>query len=333
MAVQTYVEIAQHGLFNDAAADMLAMLRERLGFRVWIAGRRKGELWTVTHVEGQAYGIRPGHQFKWADTFCSRMAAGAAPRFAPDAQSIPEYASAPLSTEFRIGSYLGVPLSGPDGRVLGSLCAFDPAPHAGVSAGEQNMVETCARVLARVLHAEVRAAKQARRLERAEAGAFCDALTGLYNRRGWDQLITAEESRCRRHARTACVVSIDLDGLKAENDSGGHEKGDELIRRTADALRSTIREQDIAARVGGDEFAILAVECSVDAAAALRRRLEAGLAKAGIKASVGVARRTATSDLMQAWREADAAMYEVKRERKAARESASESELSRASAA
>jgi diguanylate cyclase len=321
MAVQpNNVETVQQGLFNAAAVDLLAMLRERLGFRVWIAARLKGHLWTVTHVEGGAYGIRPGHQFEWTDTFCSRMASGAGPRFAADAQSVAAYASAPLSSEFRIGSYLGVPLLAPEGKVLGSLCALDPSPRAGLNAGEQTMADTCGRVLARVLHAELRATKQTRRLERAEAGAFCDALTGLYNRRGWDQLLKAEESRCRRHARTACVVSIDLDDLKAVNDAGGHEQGDELIRRAADALRATIREQDVAARVGGDEFAVLAVECSVDASAALRRRLDAGLAKAGIRASVGVARRTQGSDLLQAWREADAAMYQVKRERKAALE-------------
>lgn len=332
MALPHHAETAQQVLFNDAAVDLLAMLRERLGFRVWIVARLKGERLTVTHVEGQAYGVRPGHQFRWSDTFCSRMAAGTAPRFAADAQSVSEYASAPLAAEFRIGSYLGAPLLGPDGRILGSLCALDPAPRVGLEAGEHEMAETCARVLSRVLHAETKAAKQSRRLERAEAGAFCDALTGLYNRRGWDQLLKAEESRCRRHSRTACIVSIDLDDLKAVNDTGGHEKGDELIRRAATAVRSTIREQDVAARVGGDEFAVLAVECGLDASAALRRRLDAGLAEAGIRASVGVARRTQDSDLLQAWRQADAAMYQVKRERKAALDAASISEKSRASA-
>jgi diguanylate cyclase (GGDEF)-like protein len=330
MAVQPHVEVVQQGLFNDAVVDLLAMLRERLGFRVWLAGRVKGDHWIVTHVEGAAYGIRPGHKFIWADTFCSRMAAGAAPRFASDAQAVPAYASAPLSGEFRIGSYLGVPLLSPEGKILGSVCALDPAPRAALEPGEQSMAETCGRVLARALHAEVRAAKQTRRLERAEAGAFCDAMTGLYNRRGWDQLLKAEESRCRRHARTACVVTIDLDDLKATNDAGGHEKGDELIRRAADAVRSTIREQDVAARVGGDEFAVLAVECGLDASAALRRRLDAGLAAAGIRASVGVGRRSADSDLLHAWREADAQMYQVKRERKAAREAASEVDQPRA---
>ncbi|HEV7802455.1 MAG TPA: diguanylate cyclase, partial [Burkholderiales bacterium] len=272
MAVQSNLETPTQSLFNDAAADMLSMLRAHLGFRLWIIGRVKGGDWLVSIVEGQAYGIRAGHSFRWSDTFCARMVAGLAPRFAADAQSIPQYAGAPLATEFRIGSYLGFPLSGPDGRLLGTLCAFDPAPHEPIAMSDQNMVETCARILARILHADVRAAKQTRRLERTEAVAFCDALTGLYNRRGWDQLIKAEESRCRRHGRSACVMSIDLDDLKLVNDSAGHDKGDDLIRRAAHAVRTTIRTQDVAARVGGDEFAILAVECDAAAVAAFKSR-------------------------------------------------------------
>ena len=80
MAVQSNLETASASLFNDAAADMLAMLREQLGYRVWMVARVRGDAWMVSLVEGQAYGIRPGHTFKWSDTFCSRMVAGDAPR-------------------------------------------------------------------------------------------------------------------------------------------------------------------------------------------------------------------------------------------------------------
>jgi diguanylate cyclase len=318
MAVQTNADTSNPTLFNEAAADVLAMLREQLGYRLWIAARVKGASWHVAVTEGRAYGIRPGHAFKWADTFCTRMVAGDAPRFASDAQNVGPYAAAPFASEFRIGAYIGVPLTSPEGRLLGTLCAFDPAPRAALSTHDEHLVETCARVLSRLMHAEIRAVRQTRRLERTEAVAFCDSLTGLYNRRGWEQLLKAEESRCRRHSRNACVVSIDLDDLKAVNDAGGHDKGDELIRSAANALRATIRTQDIAARVGGDEFAVLAVECNADAMNALRHRLEAGLAKGGVRASVGVARRSASTDLTLTWREADEAMYQRKRERKAA---------------
>jgi diguanylate cyclase len=316
MALQPVSDLSHQTLFNDTAADLLSLLRERLNLRLWIVSRAKGDELVAAVVEGQGYGIRPGHVFKWTDTLCSRMVTDKAPSFAADVSRVPAYAHAPFAAEFRVGAYIGVPLSGPDGRVIGTLCAFDPLAQPAFTPADVAMVERCARILSRVMHAETRAVKQSKRLERTEAVAFCDGLTGLYNRRGWDQLLKAEESRCRRHGRTACVVSIDLDDLKIVNDSGGHDKGDDLIRRAANALRATIRTQDVAARVGGDEFAVLAVECDAEAVIAFRERVAAGLANAGISASLGVALRTATSDLTQTWREADEAMYESKRERK-----------------
>ena len=305
-------------LFNDTAADLLAMLRKRVGLRLWVVSRLKADEWLAAVVEGEAYGMRPGHTFRWSDTLCSRMAAGDAPRFAADVNKVAAYATTRFASEFRVGAYLGVPLLTADARLLGTLCALDPAPHDGLTGADVAMVESCARVLARVMHADLRAALQSRKLERTEAVAFCDSLTGLYNRRGWDQLLKAEESRCRRHGRAACVVSIDLDDLKVVNDSGGHDKGDDLLRRAGDALRATIRSQDVAARVGGDEFAVLAVECDEEAVQGLRDRLEAGLLEAGISASLGVALRAPDGDLAQAWREADEAMYRSKRARKEA---------------
>ena len=318
MATPQHSEIPTTALFSDTASDLLAMLRARLGLELWVVSRARGDDWVASAVHGDGYGIEAGHTLPWKDTLCSIAAVSDVPRFAPDVQQVPAYAGAALAAELRIGAYIGIPLHGADSRVLGTLCAFDPEKRSGFTPEDTAMVEGCARVLSRVLQAEARAAKQSRRLERTEAVAFCDSLTGLYNRRGWDQLLTAEESRCRRHGRAACLVSIDLDDLKVVNDSGGHEKGDELLRRTGQALRAIIRTQDVAARVGGDEFAILAVECDAEAVRALQARLESGLGSAGISASLGVALRSADLDLTQTWRKADEAMYRAKRERKGA---------------
>lgn len=318
MALQPVSDIPLPELFQATACDLLPMLRGRLGFRLWVVARARRNEWQASVVEGDAYGIRPGDSFDWPTTLCSRMAGQHAPRFAPDVRQVPAYSSAPFATQFRIGAYLGIPLYCADGSLTATLCAFDPDPRVDFTADEIAMVETCARVLTRALHADLRSASQSRKLERAEAVAFCDALTGLYNRRGWDQLIKAEESRCRRHGRGACIVSIDLDDLKLVNDSGGHHKGDQLLRRAARAVHSTIRTQDVAARVGGDEFAVLAVECDAQAVLVLQERIEKGLEKAGVSASVGIAVLGAASDLAQTWREADEAMYACKRERKSA---------------
>ena len=101
----------------------------------------------------------------------------------------------------------------------------------------------------------------------------------------------------------------DLDRLKEVNDEQGHAAGDELLISTGQVLVDTVREHDVVARVGGDEFAVLGVECDADKAASLVERLRAALKRAGIQASVGVSLRAGSHNLNNAWEQADAAMY------------------------
>ena len=141
-------------------------------------------------------------------------------------------------------------------------------------------------------------------------------MTGLYNRRGWNHLIVAEEDRCRRHGKPAVVFSIDVDDLKVVNDTEGHAGGDQLLRRCADAIRESVRTHDVAARLGGDEFAVLVVHADEEGAGALAARLEDAFDAAGVSASVGCAPRRHAGGREQAHVEADARMYEAKRIRK-----------------
>ncbi len=89
--------------------------------------------------------------------------------------------------------------------------------------------------------------------------AITDAMTGLYNRRGFITLAEQQIKRANRNFHTLVLFFIDVDGLKIVNDTMGHEEGDRLLINAAKVLQQTFRESDIIARVGGDEFAILAV--------------------------------------------------------------------------
>jgi diguanylate cyclase (GGDEF)-like protein len=154
--------------------------------------------------------------------------------------------------------------------------------------------------------------------------ALTDELTGLYNRRGFEALAERQLKLERRSGGGLLLFFIDVDGLKAINDTYGHSTGDHVLKRTAEALKKTFRDSDILARLGGDEFAVLAVEASDDCEATMRARLQEYLNALNrhnqqyrISLSAGAARfdRRCGGSLGDLMARADRAMYEQKRNR------------------
>jgi diguanylate cyclase len=301
--------------FDSAARAVLGFLHARIGFDLWMVTRTEGQDWIVLQASDHGYGVEDGNVFRWADSFCCQMVAGYGPRIAPRSDEIPAYAIAPIGRQVQIGAYIGVPLTYSDGSLFGTLCAIHPTSQTDAIANELALVELLAKLLSTILNIDLLAAEQTRSAERARAEAMSDVLTGLYNRRGWETLLTSEESRCQQLGHSACVISIDLDGLKLVNDTKGHAKGDELLRKTAQVLSSAVRWRDVVARVGGDEFAVLGVECDRSAANLLMERIQTALIAVQVDASLGVAHRNPSSGLFQAWIEADQAMYACKKRR------------------
>ena len=309
---------ASNGCFDSASRDVLHYLHDRLGFGLWMVTRTKGLDWVVLHAEDHGYGVEDGDVFQWADSFCSRMVRGEGPRIAPRSADVPAYAAAPIGEQVSIGAYIGIPLSRTDGELFGTLCAIDPQPKPKEIVDELENIELMARLLETILESECKANDESRRAERAEAQAMSDHLTGLYNRRGWDQLLASEEKRCKQFAHPATILSIDLDELKPVNDRLGHDQGDALLRNAAQTLRENVRSRDIVARVGGDEFLILAVECKEFGTTLMAERLGSILAENGIQASIGAGQRKPDGTLHDAVQEADKAMYDCKRRKKLA---------------
>ncbi len=107
------------------------------------------------------------------------------------------------------------------------------------------------------IDAIARLCEVALRMDRLHYESLHDPLTGLYNRRGFDEHLAAAISRSVRYGWSFGLVIIDLDGFKGINDRLGHQGGDAVLRQVGEQLRQGLRSGDIAARVGGDEFALL----------------------------------------------------------------------------
>ena len=107
--------------------------------------------------------------------------------------------------------------------------------------------------------------------------SLLDDLTGLYNRRGFLRLAEQHRKLAARTKRTSLVMLVDVDRLKQINDSRGHQECDRVLVETAEVLRAALRTSDIIARIGGDEFAIIAIEASPSNADVLVARLQSGV--------------------------------------------------------
>ena len=175
----------------------------------------------------------------------------------------------------------------------------------------------------------LRAAVERQRMQTSLRGmSLVDQLTGLYNRRGFFTLARQHEKLANRLRRRMLHIFLDLDGLKQVNDTYGHREGDAALMSTADVLRATFRASDVVARLGGDEFAVLAIETTRGSADGWEERLAENIAQSNQESrrpyqlgmSVGMAvydpRHPVLIDDLMA--QADSAMYENKRRRKAA---------------
>jgi diguanylate cyclase (GGDEF)-like protein len=105
--------------------------------------------------------------------------------------------------------------------------------------------------------------------------ARSDELTGLPNRRAWQELLAREISTARRTGSPLTVALLDIDRFKPYNDTHGHLAGDRLLLSATAAWRTTVRETDVLARWGGDEFALLPPNCNREQAEALLERMRA----------------------------------------------------------
>jgi diguanylate cyclase (GGDEF)-like protein/PAS domain S-box-containing protein len=149
-------------------------------------------------------------------------------------------------------------------------------------------------------------------LGQLEHMARTDALTGLPNRRHWEQQLPRELSRAWRDQHPICVAMLDLDHFKAYNDRRGPQAGDGLLREAAVAWRTALRPYDILARYGGEEFSVILPGCDAADAVVLVERLRA-FTPEGESCSAGIAEWNGDGQPDALVGRADAALYQAKR--------------------
>lgn len=153
--------------------------------------------------------------------------------------------------------------------------------------------------------------ERAELLRTVEAMARTDPLTGLANRRFWDEELRRAMSAAKRHVRRLSVALIDLDGFKGFNDTYGHAAGDTLLRTAADLWTKCLRSTDVLARYGGEEFAVLLHDCDLVEASELLERLRLAT-PGGQTCSIGIAQFQPGDSPESLLGRADAALYEAK---------------------
>jgi diguanylate cyclase (GGDEF)-like protein len=209
-----------------------------------------------------------------------------------------------LAPGFEAGAALWQPILREKSTAVGVLAVYWREPL------EQLGGETRRAVRLLALEAAI-AIERGELLGRLEVAARTDDLTGLLNRRAWDEELGRELSRADRDGRALCVGILDLDKFKLYNDTHGHQAGDRFLKQMAGAWSTTLRVGDIIARYGGEEFAVALPGTNLEHAQQMLERLRECLPD-GQTCSAGVCRWDGAESAESLTARADTALYAAK---------------------
>ena len=205
---------------------------------------------------------------------------------------------------------LAVPLAD-EGGPLGTLVVL--TRRAGLRFSDDDL-----RRFEEIAHRTAPAIENARRFKEARQLADLDALTGLHNRRYFHETLARETVRAHRYARKLALIVFDLDDFKDVNDQIGHLAGDAVLAEAASRMREVVRTADVPCRVGGDEFAVIMPESTLEDAEQLFTRIQSvmssrALGQAGrLHLSAGLAELRPEDDSISLFERADRALYSAK---------------------
>ncbi len=270
-------------------------------------------------MEVMARANLPNNPYKQGETaprnhelYCEWVIANQQPLLVNDADTDADWRGNP-DTKLGMISYYGVPVNWPSGDCFGTFCILDRHPKTPTS-NEKRFVERFARVVEDHLRLIELSANY-------EYLASHDPLTGIFNRRTFDEVARQQISAAQRSGTSMALVAFDLDHFKAVNDELGHAAGDKVLQSVSDAVTANLRQSDFFARTGGEEFVILGTVENANGLLAMGERIRSAVENAQINhasatgpvtISCGISVLHADDNLEALMKRADDAMYQAK---------------------
>lgn len=307
---------AEADTIDDAVAGLLQALGEGMGWDIaayWTPDAtgelRCQALWLATGLAAPGFAqLSRELAFAPGAGLPGRVLRDGQPLFIADVANSGELPRSAAAAEGKLRAAVGLPMITGGDRVGGVMEFFARSlPHS-----ERELVDMMSTLGAQVGRFMVMLTDRHDALEQLENRALTDALTGLCNRRAWNDELVRELARARRSGDPLCLAMLDIDEFKGFNDEHGHQAGDDALAQTAQAWREQLRTSDLVARYGGEEFAVALPGIRIDAAFCVVERLRIAVPP-GVTCSAGVACWNTDETPSELIGRADKALYEAKR--------------------
>lgn len=185
-----------------------------------------------------------------SNIFCREVIETGNQLYVTHATTMPEWQSNPEVSQDGFNSYLGVLIRKPDGSPFGTICILDYE-----NTSYDNTYIELIHQFRDIVQGDLQLMQQ---YDHIREQALTDELTGLLNRRGFLTIAEQRMQLAYRNLTPVSLIYLDMDGLKTLNDQKGHDQGDKALQIIADNIRKLLRSCDVSARIGGDEFVIMA---------------------------------------------------------------------------
>lgn len=196
-------------------------------------------------------------------SFCAHAILDGQPLVVEDATKDERFHDNPLvSGDPSIRFYAGMPVHAPDGARIGALCVIDREPRQLTPSQLEDLKDLAAMVEVEIRSKQLAVAhiRMNEELTQARRAVLVDPLTRLWNRAGGDEFLKRQHQLAAQRGEKFCIGMVDIDHFKKINDTHGHAVGDEVLREVARRILRSIREEDFACRVGGEEFLLVVAD-------------------------------------------------------------------------